>query len=393
MKFGKQIRDQLDRLKSSFSKRKPPSLPKTPKAATPPELGGMPPKLGRNTLGKIKEKLNPKNWKKPDLKAANLKLNKENLGQWREKWSNGLSNLGNMSLDRIPRDFKFTDKSIMYMNIAAVAMVSYFTADLAATIINPKIPERKVIKRNGNVSDRPKSLDDYAIITDRNLFNKDGLIPSSGSLSPDLSGPAVKSSLPLDLVGVILVKDRLKSVASVNDRSANQVISVKINEPINKSAILKEIERDRIIFFNNRTNRKEFIELPKDKSQLRLTTRAAKPSAGAGITKVSDTQMSIDRSEVDKALGNLNQILTQARCTPHTENGRPAGYRCYQIVPGSIYDKIGMKNGDIICGINGEEISDMSKALKLFEELKTSTRIELCIKRNRQTMNMVYDIQ
>lgn len=387
MSFGDKFKNQMGRLKEAFKRKpKPPALNDAPQMSQPPGLS-------KSALDSVKEKLNPKNWKKPNFKAQNIKLNKESLSQWREKWSHGLANLQNFSFDRIPRDFKFNEQSLLYMNLAAVAIVSYFTADLAATLVNPMIPERTVMKRSAGAVDTVRTLDDYAIIATRNLFNKDGLIPDTGGQEMDLSGPAVKSSLPLDLIGIILVKDRMKSVASVNDRSANEVVSVKINEPINKTAILKEIEPSRIIFYNNRTNRKEFIELPESKMTLRTRKDVKTASVGAGIQKISDTQMQIDRAEVDKALGNLNQILTQARCTPHTENGRPAGYRCFQIVPGSIYDQIGMKNGDIICGINGEEISDMSKALKLFEELKSANRVELCIKRNRQTMNMVYDIQ
>ncbi len=306
----------------------------------------------------------------------------------------GLSPLPEASkLSHIPRDFKFNKQALLCLNLATIAIISYFTADLAATLINPMIPEHSIAKRKTRKAQRVKTIDDYSIITSRNLFNKDGLIPDTASFEMDLSGPAIKSSLPLDLIGIILVKDRMKSVASVNDRSTKQVISVKINEPINKTATLKEIEVGRIIFYNKRTNQKEFIELPEQKQKLRTRSRTKTVKTGTGIKNISATQMQIDRSEVDKALSNLSQILTQARCTPHMENGRPAGYRCYQITPGSIYDQIGMKNGDVICGINGEEISDMSKALKLFEDLKNTTRVELCIKRNRQTINMTYDIQ
>ncbi len=380
MSFGKNLKDKFAKLKQSIGK---PKLPKMPKVSAPKLKGG-------GAFSSIKDKLNPENWKKPNFNKDSLKLNKENLAQWRDKWSNGLNNISNLSFDRIPRDFKFSDSSLLYMNIAAVAAISYFTADLAATIINPKIPERTVIKRKAGSSQKPKSIDDYAAIRERKLFGK---IPKTDGADPDFSGPAVKSNLPLDLVGIILVQDRLKSVASINVRSANKVVSIRVNDPIKDGVILREIEESRIIFTNKRTNRKEYIELPKSKKSLRTSGPVKKASVGSGITKVSDTQMSIDRSAVDKALGNLSTIMTQAKCSPHTENGRPAGFRCYNIVPGSIYDQIGMKNGDIICGINGEELNDMGKALKLFQELKTSNRIELCLKRNRQTMNMVYDIQ
>ena len=79
--------------------------------------------------------------------------------------------------------------------------------------------------------------------------------------------------------------------------------------------------------------------------------------------------------------------------THHFENGMPAGYKLFQIVPGSIYDKLGLQNGDTLCGLNGQSINDPGKAFELLGELKTASHLELCVKRDGRQNNNSYDIR
>jgi general secretion pathway protein C len=77
---------------------------------------------------------------------------------------------------------------------------------------------------------------------------------------------------------------------------------------------------------------------------------------------------------------------------PNSENGLPAGYKLTQIIPGSLYDKLGLQDGDIITGLNGQTINDPGKAFEMLNELKTSNHLELQIKKDGKPMNYVYDI-
>jgi general secretion pathway protein C len=91
-------------------------------------------------------------------------------------------------------------------------------------------------------------------------------------------------------------------------------------------------------------------------------------------------------------LADLNNVLTQARCVPNFENGLPSGYKCFQIVPGSIYDKLGLQNGDTIVGINGQNINDPGKAFEQLSTLKEAKHISLSIKRDGRPVQLEYDI-
>lgn len=273
-------------------------------------------------------------------------------------------------------------------NALAIVLCSYFVADFLSTAATPFIPEPKAPAPLQSSRTTQKNIAQYNAIFTRNLFNERGLIPDTDDMGTD-GGPPVKTSLPLNLLGVIVVTDELKSVASVEDRGSNSVVAVRVNDLINPEALVQKIEQTKLIFFNKGTGRREFIDLPQD--VMSLSTRSAK-GAGGAIQQVSETHFLIPKAEVDKALTNINEILTQARCVPNFENGRPAGYRCFQIVPGSIYEKLGLKENDVICGLNGQPVNDPGRAFEVFNQLRSLNQIEICINRNGQVLNYVHDI-
>jgi general secretion pathway protein C len=288
-------------------------------------------------------------------------------------------------------NFKSTSfpRSRFFYTAIATVVCAYFAADFASVALKKFLPEPPTETQRQTTPTKTPAM--YDLIAGRNLFNEKGLIPNTEDPNAGFDGPPVKTSLPLNLTGIIMVQDELKSVASIEDKSKNQVVAVRISDPIKPDVIVQKIEADRVIFLNRPMGRREYVELPKE-LQTKGPHLAPGPSAGAGINKTSDTTFQIDRTEVDKTLGNLNEVLTQARCVPNFENGRPSGYRCFQIVKGSIYDKLGMQDGDVICGINGESVNDPAKAFSLLTELKTSNGVELCINRNGRVMNMNYNI-
>lgn len=288
---------------------------------------------------------------------------------------------------------KIYRKSFLYNSIAIV-ISAYFVADFAATAVLPLLPAQEAPRPRPVVrASNQRGLTAYEGIFAGNAFSEQVRTLDADERGGGFDGPPVKTSLPLNLLGVIVLQDELKSVASVEDKGANQVMAVRVNENISPGARVRKIEPDRVIFENEQSERLEFIELPKELVTASIRS-AAKPGTGGGGIQREGNRFAIPRTEVDKTLENLNEVLTQARCVPNFEGGRPAGYRCFQIVPGSIYDKLGMKDNDVIVAINGEPISDPSKAFTMLTELKNSnTRsIELTLNRNGRILNMNYDI-
>lgn len=129
-------------------------------------------------------------------------------------------------------------------------------------------------------------------------------------------------------------------------------------------------------------------------NNLGANSDAPPPSSGevTGVTRVSPTDYKVERAEVDRALSNLNEVATQARIVPSFKNGKANGFKMFSIKPGSIYNKIGLQNGDVIQKINGYDMNSPDRALEIYTKLRDATSLSIELQRGGNTQTMNYAI-
>ena len=101
----------------------------------------------------------------------------------------------------------------------------------------------------------------------------------------------------------------------------------------------------------------------------------------------------IDKAEVNSALDNMNQLFTQIRAVPHFQGGESTGFRLFAIRQNSIFDRIGLRNGDIIHSVNGNDISDPAKAMAMFQQLRNQSQYTVNITRNKEQKTLSYNMR
>jgi general secretion pathway protein C len=280
-----------------------------------------------------------------------------------------------------------------YLRLIVIAISAYITADTTSLFIEPllpeppKVPERKITKKQN----KGKTIEEYASILSRNIFSSKNLIPEDGS-----SGQARRTQLPLNLIGTVVLKDELKSIATIEDKSQNLTFPVRIDDIVNNQIKITKIERFRVYFINQSTGNTEYVEIVDDLPKLNITTSgqsSARLMSKDGITKTSDNKYEIEKNTLEKALSNIGEILQQARAIPNFENGVQDGFRLIQVQPNSIYQQLGLQEGDVINCVNGEPINDPSKAFQIFNEIRSITNLQLCIKRNGKKTVVNYDVR
>jgi general secretion pathway protein C len=84
---------------------------------------------------------------------------------------------------------------------------------------------------------------------------------------------------------------------------------------------------------------------------------------------------------VNKSLENITELLSQVRVRPHYKDGKADGLMISQVRPNTIFTRLGLRNGDIIQNIDGEEIEDPDDILDFYEELKSGSSVSLGIQR------------
>ena len=216
---------------------------------------------------------------------------------------------------------------------------------------------------------------DWNVIQLRKPFGVLGRIAAPVAAAPT----PPPSPLMLSLIGTFLTQGQ-EPYAIIEDKKKNEQEMFLIGDSVFSQATLKKIYLDRV-----EVERNGKLEV------LRLDEIAG--NAGAGVISSGSDDFVIEEAELDKGLENLPLLLTQARAVPYFKDGRSIGLRLFAIKTGSLYEKVGLKNGDILKTINGNSLGDISQALKLFEQLKSERSIGLTLERDKQEREFKYTIR
>ncbi len=215
----------------------------------------------------------------------------------------------------------------------------------------------------------------------------------------DPNAEAVPTSLNITLVGTMVANRPEWSFATIRAGGGDAGVYL-VGDEI-EGATIVEIERLKVIL--NNQGRKEFVEVgdarpaePKISATPASTARGRPDRpviADAEVRKVDDNTYEISREDVEKQLSNLSALATQARVIPNFKDGKANGFKIFSIRPGSIYQKLGLQNGDVIHKINGYAIDSPEKALEIYAKLKEASRIEVELERRGAVIRRALNVR
>jgi len=217
--------------------------------------------------------------------------------------------------------------------------------------------------------------------------------PLFGDAGKELKAPkpvqkvVAPSKLNIKLIGTVVADE--KSAAVVVMQGGKQQQLYFVGDTMKPGITLQSVEADAIVVDNH--NKLERIELQRDKkgfvapSPATITT-PAQPQRRKVSRRVS-------RNMLNKQIQNFPQLLSQARVVPHFENGKSDGFLIREIVSGSLYEKVGLQNGDIIRKVNGAEVTGPQQTMQMFQNLQQDASIDVEIRRAGNLQQIHYDIQ
>lgn len=241
-----------------------------------------------------------------------------------------------------------------------------------------------------------------ATILSRNIFNIEGTIPRIGQLlnkESQCPGIAKHSSLPYEIVGILYGGSSKTSVAVLQNKNVQEeILILKKNSKLPKKGYVSNIDSNRIWIVTEFCP--EYLEISKAKlppSRVRhgnLATQASDQGySESGFERVGNNT-NVTREWVDDILTNkLADTLGDALATPNVVDGATNGFVISQIEPMSVYDKFGLKNGDIVTAVNGVPLNDAGQAIQTLTALKNEREIELQVMRNGQITTFRVNVQ
>jgi general secretion pathway protein C len=118
-----------------------------------------------------------------------------------------------------------------------------------------------------------------------------------------------------------------------------------------------------------------------------------KDAAAEGIQKTGEYSYKIERAWMNKQLEDIEKLSRQARVIPHYRDGKPQGFKLVGVRPGSVYSHLGIRSGDVLKAVNGDEITSPNKALEMYEKLKSQNNVTLEVERRGRPISLDFNIQ
>jgi hypothetical protein len=154
-----------------------------------------------------------------------------------------------------------------------------------------------------------------------------------------------------------------------------------------------------------RNGQKEYLEVGEEKRKTgaRRTSATAekeeKPAPSRpgrhtySIKECGDSRYCVPQKDLDYALANLDKMAREARVVPNFADGQTNGFKVFSIRRNSALRMMGLKNNDVLTGVNGFDLSNTEKALEIYSKLQAEKSFTVELTRNGKPMTMEYSVE
>ena len=233
-------------------------------------------------------------------------------------------------------------------------------------------------------------LSDFQAIIDRNIFSQSKR--SRAESSPPKIETLEPTALNIALMGTIAGDQKFAS-AIIEDKGKRKQALYKVGDNI-QEAVIEKILRGKVILRVGGREEILIMEEPHSsgknqslqESGITRPTETARRRPAGVLTRT----ISVRRSDMQEALADIDNLLTQASVRPHLTNGVADGLAVTGIRAGSIFRKMGLRNGDIVQGVNDKKIASPDDLISLYNDLKSlesGTSLQIKRRGRERTLN------
>lgn len=225
---------------------------------------------------------------------------------------------------------------------------------------------------------KPNSSQLFRALSNAHLFgiasNKTQTTTKAPITKLNLVLKGVLAAIPTSLATAIIArkKNGPEEIYAIGDRLPGNVT-------------IKEIHADHVII--DRGGQLETLRLQKDRDipGFSHTSRSYVSPASSGIQSLKDIRNQIIRDPTSFAEYAL-PILVK-------EKGKQIGYRLDLQAKGGAFKKAGLKPTDVIIAINGIKLDTPKNSMRALRKIRTSTRLDLTIRRNGRDVKLNLRLQ
>ncbi len=235
-------------------------------------------------------------------------------------------------------------------------------------------------------------LADYQVVLQRDIFDssahpdqsltplkdtRETAAPAAPRQSLTLLGTVAGGRVPLAVIG-----------------AGKEIKVFQLGDEVSGGGKLAEVDRNlvKIQYPDGSKDQLPLYKGEKDGGPAAPAGKSATAAGGYTIKSIGENRWVIPQQEAEKARGNLNELLQQARMVPHIVNGQTDGFSVQMIRPHSLFALLGLKVGDILMQVNGMDLNSPEKALQVFQQLREAKHISIGLQRNGSPLTFEYEV-
>jgi general secretion pathway protein C len=269
-----------------------------------------------------------------------------------------------------------------FLILLAITILSYEAIDLFYKIISFPLTNQTAASKN-NISSlviknnfQPDQLQDYGIITERNLFLSTLKAVSDKQSEGGLFDSDQKIT-DFDLKGTVACNSSFGFIF-IEERDTHKQKLFRLGDNIGSAKLIK-------ITRNTATLRSGGREIT-----LKVKATLEGPLLPNSPGSVTPKSMTLSKKTVNENLSDLKSLMSQAVVRPYLNKGVQEGLIISNIAPNSLYEKMGLQNGDIIIDVNNKPIQGADNLLQTVNLMRSGGSISANVKRNGKIETINY---
>ncbi|MGE5789422.1 MAG: type II secretion system protein N [Syntrophaceae bacterium] len=280
------------------------------------------------------------------------------------------------------------NRQTMMMVLLVITVVVYLAVDIAYRLIELSTPAPEPEPQaaaSAPATDMTKDpLEAYAVIVERNLFRTTDRPIAVDQMDPN---SLEATTLQLDLYGTIAGEDG-KGYAIIEERDKKRQRLYKVGDRVGGATIVRITRNAVVLRMGDRDQvlKKKEIASAGNSRQARPGVAAQQaPPVTPGAAPSPRAPSRPPAGGPPGSATDLAGLLTQARVTPNVTAGSPGktdGVIINEIQPGSLFENVGLVNGDVIQEVNGKTINGVADLVSMYRDLRPGTNVSVKVTRS-----------
>jgi type II secretion system protein C len=240
----------------------------------------------------------------------------------------------------------------------------------------------------------PHSPSDYSAIVDRNLFTDGGIADTpraNVNSARQLESMGSAEELGLRLVGAI-AGGPVASRAIIQSAKTNATGSYRIGDTV-ASATIEDIQRDVVVMRYRNQSLVLKLRAGKSDDAGQKPQEAAQKAQEAGKTDGQNQPSAAAEaaSAAPSRGGYMTELFHKATIEPYVKNGQTEGLQITGLENIPMAELLGLRNGDVVQSVNGQQLTSKQKAFQVLMKAKTQPKVNIQLLRDGNNKNLSFD--